>query len=134
MINVYGMIKNSEFPKIYRDFIRAEGIPSVLRRDQAQNERSEDVMDIHREFMIKDEFSEADNQQQNPVEVHAIRWLKEHCNTLMDRTDCPSEGWLDTLEYLASIHNILAKESLGWINPYTKRHGFTKDISGYLHY
>ena len=37
------------------------------KRDQAKNEQSEEVMEIHQEFLIKDEHLEADN------EVHAIR-------------------------------------------------------------
>ena len=52
----------------------------------------------------------------------------------MDHTDCPDKGWLDTLRYLADVHKLLAKESLGWINQFTKLQGFTKDISAYLHY
>ena len=140
MINVCRMTKKGDFPKVCQDFIQEEGIPSVLRRDQAKNEQSKEVMEICWEFLeicweflIKDEHLEADNQQQNPVEVHAIRWLKQHCNVIMDCAYCPDEGWLDTLRHLANIHNLLAKESLGWINPFTKRHGFTKDISAYLH-
>ena len=134
MVNVYGMTKQGDFPMVYRDFLREEGIPSSLRRDQAQNEKSHDVEDIQREYLIKDEFSEAGNQQQNPVERQAIRWLKEHCRTLMDRTNCPDKGWIDALRYLADVHNILAQESLGWKNPYTRHHGYTKDISGFLHF
>ena len=75
MINVYGMKRKGEFPKVYRDFICDEGIPSVLHCDQAKYEDSELVQDIQREFMIKDSFSEADNQQQNPVEACAIKIL-----------------------------------------------------------
>ena len=65
-INVHGMTKKGDFPKVYWDFIWEAGIPSVLQRDQAKNEQSEEVMEIHQEFLIKDEYLEADN------EVHAI--------------------------------------------------------------
>ena len=134
MINVYGMKRKGDFPKVYRDFIREEGIPSVLRRDQAKYEDSEVVRDIQREFMIKDSFSEADNQQQNPVEAGAIKILSQNTKILMDRTGCPEEGALDAMEYLANVHNILANEGIGWMTPRTKRHGETVDISAFLYY
>jgi len=38
MMNVEGFRKKGEFPQLYRDFIRKEGAPSVLRRDNAQEE------------------------------------------------------------------------------------------------
>lgn len=128
------MNSKKDFPKVYRDFIREQGIPTTLRRDQAQNEQSHLVEDIQREFMIKDAFSEAGNQQQNPVESGAIKQLKQDAAILMDRTNCPKEGALDALEYLADVHNILADERLGWITPHAKRTGETPDISAFLYY
>jgi len=35
MMNVEGFRKKGEFPQLYRDFIRKEGAPSVLRKDNA---------------------------------------------------------------------------------------------------
>jgi hypothetical protein len=46
------------FPKIYRYQMRDQGTPSLLRRENVKDEQSEEVMDIHCEFYIKDEFSE----------------------------------------------------------------------------
>ena len=53
-IFVYGIKSRAEFPNVYRDFIRAQGAPSALRRDNAREEQSELVTEINREFMIKD--------------------------------------------------------------------------------
>ena len=89
---------------------------------------------MHRELMVKDSFSEADNQQQNPVELHGIRWLKDKTRTLMDRTDCPDEGGLDTMRYLADVHNVLSDDTLGGKVPHTKRTGDTVDISPFLYF
>ena len=36
MINIYGMKSESEMPNAYKDFIRDEGIPCILRRDNSQ--------------------------------------------------------------------------------------------------
>ena len=43
VINVYGMKSKSEFPQVYTDFLRTEGIPTVLRRDNAPEEQSAKV-------------------------------------------------------------------------------------------
>ena len=39
-INVYGFKSKGEFPRMYKDFIREQGAPSSLRRDNAQEEKS----------------------------------------------------------------------------------------------
>ena len=57
-IDVYGFRSKGEFPHLYRDFIRDHGALSALRRDNAKEEKSEAVDEIHRELFIKDEFSE----------------------------------------------------------------------------
>ena len=49
-INVYGGKSKSEFPDLYRDFIRDHGAPSSLRRDNALEEQSQKVDAIHREL------------------------------------------------------------------------------------
>ena len=41
--NVYGMKSKSEFPQVYSDFLRNEGIPTVLRRNNAPEEQSATV-------------------------------------------------------------------------------------------
>ena len=71
-MNVNGFKNKSAFPKLYRDFIRENGAPSLLRRDNTKEEQSKEVLQINRELYIKDGFSEPYNQQQNPVEGRAI--------------------------------------------------------------
>ena len=90
VINVYGMKSKSEFPAVYADFLRNEGIPTVLHWDNAPEEQSQAVTTMNRKYLIKDEYSETDNQQQNPVELNAIKWLKKHVQLLLDRTNAPS--------------------------------------------
>ena len=53
----------------------------------------------------------------------------------MNRTpDAPTEAWIDAMEYLADVHNILASERLNWLTPWHVRKGWTPDISAFLHY
>ena len=53
-IFVYGIKNKGEFPKVYKEFIKEQGAPSALRRDNAKEEQSEEVKSINREFLIKD--------------------------------------------------------------------------------
>ena len=121
-IDVYGFRSKGEFPNNYKDFLREQGAPSALRRDNAQEEKSHMVTDIQRNLYIKDEFSEAYNPQQNPVEGRAIRWLKMASHALLDRTGAPDSAWYFGVKYLADVHNITYDTTLG-CTPYEKRHG-----------
>jgi Reverse transcriptase (RNA-dependent DNA polymerase) len=133
MINVYGFKEEKDFPATLEDFIREEGAMQALRRDNAKVEQSRVVTDIQRKYMIKDGFSEAHHQWQNPVESGAIRWLKQASHTLMDRHGVPDPAWYFAIKYLADVHNICycaAHKS----TPFQKRHGETPDISAYLQF
>ena len=89
-----------------------------------KGEDSKEVRSMQREFMVKDSFSEADNQQQNPVELDAIQWLKEKTMVLMDRTNCPEEGALDAMRCLANVQNILSEI------PSLQNHSLDQAITG----
>jgi hypothetical protein len=134
MFNIYGMRNKGEFSNAYLDFIRSEGAPRVLRRDNAKEENSEEVKNINRKYVVADEFSEPYHQNQNPVELNAIKWLKHHAQILMDRVNCPPDVWLQACQYLADIHNISANDGLNDEIPLQKRHGSTPDISAYLQF
>ena len=43
VINAYGMKLKGDFPRVYADFLRNEGIPTVLRQDNAPEEDSSAV-------------------------------------------------------------------------------------------
>ena len=83
------MRSKNGFPEVYRDIIKEHGCPSALRRDNAKEEQSEEIMKVHRELFIKDQFTEPYNPQQNLEELRAIKYLKEHSCTLLDRTGAP---------------------------------------------
>lgn len=57
IIFIYGIKSKAEFLIVYRNFLRDHGAPSALRRDNAQEEKSEVVKEINREFMIKDQLT-----------------------------------------------------------------------------
>ena len=113
MINVYGMKSESEMPAAYKDFIRGEGAPNILRRDNSQIQSGQKTTAINREFVIKDEFTEPGHPQQNPAELRAVKFVKNHSQVLMDRTGAPENCWLLACEYITDVHNVCADESLG---------------------
>ena len=69
-------------------------------------EQSEEVTNINRDYMIKDQFTEPYHPQQNPVESSAIRYLKSHVQLLLDNTGAPDSAWYLAVQYVADIHNI----------------------------
>jgi hypothetical protein len=105
-IQVYGHSPGGEgFFNCYRDLCRDYGVPSVLRRYNAQELKSNRVLDFNREHLIKDEFLEVEDQQQNVVESGGIRWLKSAIHVLLDMTGAPAWIWFLAETYLADVHN-----------------------------
>jgi hypothetical protein len=104
-----------------------------LRRDNAKEEGSEEVANIQRRLFIKDQFSEPHNQQQNPVESCAVKWLKGSTHSLLDVTGAPDSAWYLASKYLAGVHKICYDKTLNTM-PHRMRHGVTPDISVYLQF
>jgi hypothetical protein len=134
MINVYGMKTESEMPDIYRDFIREEGAPNILRRDNSQVQSGTRTTKLNRKFIIGDQFTEPGHPQQNPAELRAVKYLKDHSQVLLDRTGAPEFCWLAACEYIADVHNICSDETINHQIPLEARHGGLQDISAFLEY
>ena len=104
-INVYGHRKVEDgFFHCYSDFVRNEGAPSALRRNNHAEGKNDKVLALNRQLLVKEQFSEVDNQQQNKVETGAIRWLKVATHILLDMTNAPDFAWFLALQYLATLH------------------------------
>jgi hypothetical protein len=129
------MRSESEGPQRLDDFIREEGIPSVMRSDNSRMQRYGKTWTQRlRELLVHSTFSEPHNQQQNPVELRAIRWLKENSKIIRKRTGAPKAVWLQAAQYLADIHNMCADETLDWKTPQSVRRGTQTDISQLLQF
>ena len=126
------MKTESEGPQAYEDFIREEGCPTLLRRDNSKMQTGDDFTSINRHFCVKDGYTEPYHPHQNPAENHAARWLKHHAQTVMNITGAPDYVWPDCLTWIADVHNFTANEALGNRTPYEKRHGPTPDILAYI--
>ena len=118
-------------PRLYPE----HGAPSILCRDNAKEEASYEVTEINRKFFIKDQFSEAYNPQQNPVEGMAIRYLKQASHTLMDRTWSTTTTMVLCNQVSLQYPQPYFQPSLpDNITPYQMRFGVTPDISAYLQF
>ena len=134
MINVFGLKTESENDDSLKDFLRQEGIPPIMRSDNAKSEKWGGWLETLRNFLIKAEHSEPHNQQQNPCELRAVKWLKEHAKIMMRRTGAPAIVWFQAIKYLADVHNYTADETLKWCTPKRMRTGVTPDISPFLQF
>ena len=79
MINVYLMKTERHGPVAYEDFLREEGCPTLLRRDNSKMQTSAEFTAICQQFCVKDGFTEPHHPHQNPAENHQ-----------MDQTACPN--------------------------------------------
>ena len=131
---IYGMRTKGEFLDTYRDFIRDVGAPHTLRRDNAREEDTKGVKESNRKLIIKDQFTEPYHPQQNPAELNACKFIKQHTQTLMDRVGAPPDLWYGAAEYVTHVYNRCANESIDWEVPLTKSTGDTIDISHMLLY
>ena len=133
-ITVIGMKTESEFKDAYQDFMRSRGIPHTLRRDNAKSETSEDVLEIHRKYVISDEYTEPYSPWQNPAEGGGVRFLKAHAEVLMNRSGCPDNLWFLCHQYICAVHESCANEHLNWETPLQKSGEGTPDISHILQF
>ena len=132
MIKVKGMKSESDFPAAYLDFIRKHGIPPVLHRDNAKAEMSEKVTEINRNLIIADTWTEPHSPWQNPAELNAVKFLKNQCQVLLDRTGAPEDLWFLAQQYIADVHYVSAHPLLNWLTPAHVVGGDTPDISHIL--
>ena len=119
-ITVIGMKKESEFVDAYQDFVRKRGIPHTLRRDNAKSETSEKDLNLQRDFVIADEYTEPYSPWQNPAEGEGVRFLKAHAEVLLNRSGCSDSLWFLCHEYICAVHECCANEHLNWETPIQK--------------
>jgi hypothetical protein len=70
---IAGMKTESEFTYVYLDFIFQNGIPSAIRRDNAKSKMIQRVIQIHRDLVIADRWTETHSPWQNPAELNDVK-------------------------------------------------------------
>ena len=104
------MRTESKLPHVYQDFLRERGIPHTLRRDNAKSEQSEAIKKLHRELIIKDEFTEPHQPQQNPAEG-GVRELKRRWYRIMNNKNIPRRIWDYGLVWVSETGNLTVSGS-----------------------
>ena len=102
MINVYGLRTESQAPEAYADFLRHEGAPTDLRRDNSKVQSGRKFQDLNRLYMIGDQFTEPHHPQQNPAENGAVRWLKNAYASAVGSSWRPSQSVVSSLLLLGT--------------------------------
>jgi hypothetical protein len=95
--------------------------------------QSHTVQDILRHYNVRQEFSEPNQQNQNPAE-RRIQDVKHSVEATMDRTNTPAEYWLLCTLFIVYLFNLLALDSLGGLTPTQVACGYVPDISALLHF
>ena len=126
--DVYPMKFESDFPRTLQDNIRKRGAMDKLASDSARVEISSKVNDILRHYIIDDWQSEPYHEHQNPAE-RRYQVVKRYTNIILDRTGAPPETWLLCMQYVCSVLNLLANDSIGNVPPLQVLTGQTQDIS-----
>src|SRR6056300_1274005 len=134
VLNIYRMITKRGAHDSYQDFLREQGIPSILHSDNSGEQNDTRFRATNRELHVKDTTTEAYHPHQNPAETRAISFLKRAGKSLIAMSGAPAEVWLFALKYVARVHNWTSHESLKWKTPHEKRHGVQPDISPLLAY
>jgi hypothetical protein len=105
------------YSDVYFDFIWQRGIPSALRRHNAESEMSQGVRQIHRDLVIADQWTEPHSPWQNPAELNRVKYLKYHAQVLLDRTRAPDSMWFLSQEYSTHVHHLCATRQINWHIP-----------------
>jgi hypothetical protein len=58
-MDVYGMESKRHFDEVYKEFIRDQGIPLGLHRDNASEQKCSGATQLNREYQVKESFAEA---------------------------------------------------------------------------
>ena len=120
--------------KAYQDFMRYEGVPECLHRDLAPEQKVDKIINLNRDMMVKDSYSEAGNPNQNPAELLGVKIIKQGAEVIMNKTGVEEKYWPWIHKYIADINNNCASPFLHWNVPITVRHGYTNEISAFLQY
>ena len=105
---VYPCSGPGAYPKCLREYIREHGAPACIRTDSASVELSAEVLEIYRDYSIRDGQSEPYYQNQNPCE-REIQDFKKMLAHILNITDTPYEYSPLAAEYIAGLPITLLK-------------------------
>jgi hypothetical protein len=66
---------------------------------------SQRVKDIHRDFIIADQWTEPHSPWKNSDEWNVVKYFKSYTQVVLDRAGAPGNLWFLAQDYLAHVHN-----------------------------
>jgi hypothetical protein len=78
---------------------------------------SKRVKDIHRDFIIADQWTETHIPWQNSAEWNGVKYLKSHAQVLLDRKGATDNQWFLAQDYIAHVHSLSTNRQLNWKVP-----------------
>ena len=130
LTEVYPMQSENQMANTFMDFIRKHGAPDMLVSDNAKTQVGSAILEILRQYNIKQHTSEPHYQNQNYAE-RRIQDVLHITMAVMDRTRTPPEYWLLCMQYVVYLLNHTS--SNGQV-PLTKAHGQPTDCSALLQF
>lgn len=108
MINVYPMSSkaSTHIVKAYQDLMRYKGVPAGHNHDLAPEGKVSKFIDINKDMIVKDTWSEARHTNKNPAEALGVKPLKPGMAAILDRQNIEVCLWTDVAKYIAEINNI----------------------------
>ena len=101
---------------------------SVYTGIELQSSPFEKIIDLNRDMMVRDSYSEAHHPNQNPAEALGVKPLKQGAEMIMNRTGAPPNEWPWVHKYIADINNHCSTPVLNYKTPISVHHGYTPDI------
>ena len=105
-----------------------------MHRDYAPEQKIQELVNLNRDYMVRDSFAEPYHPNQNPAESLGVKVIKTAARMIMNRTGAKAEVWPFAHKYIADVHNHCSSPMLNWKTPIAIRHGYTPDISAFLQY
>ena len=121
------------FPKCLKEYIQQQGAPACIRTDSASVEISAEVLEIYRDYSIRDGQSEPYYQNQNPCEKE-IQDCKRVLAHITQISHTPYAYWPLVADYIQGLRNHIAQESLNNRTPEECKNGNVPDVSKYLEF
>eukprot|EP00980_Cylindrotheca_fusiformis_P010182 scaffold2267_cov92-Cylindrotheca_fusiformis.AAC.1 len=126
--DVFPLKKETYNFQALQDISRNEGVPNVIRSDNAQSETDCEWTEYCRQQCIQQQTTLPNSPWMNFTERHigSLGSMVRNCHRAF-KVPHKYHNW--TQRWCCDVHNIAANRKLGWRSPNEVHHGYTPDIS-----
>jgi hypothetical protein len=130
---VHPLRKESQNLQALQDHCRTNGIPAILRSDNAQSETGSKWTAFLRDLCIETQTTVPHNPQMNPAERN-IGDLGSMVRICHKEFSIPFEHHHWTQKWCCDVHNIASSRKLNYLSPDAIQDGYLPDISPFRFY